>query len=908
MANALGELFKDQADAIREGLGDIGKIKPIDTPEKIREIVALIGTGSGDSEGGTSSGTIGEMKFASGSFRNKHTTIADITDGEWEEFSQYGASYKYTGSEESFTLSPGSTYLVEWGDQTTYPTAQTVGTLGPYSNCVVIGNKSLVTGLSSDETSEGFVVIYLPSNNTIVCRSKVFPTRVKQLKIISSVGPWGTKAISHGMREVPDFILVYGSWLHRDHISTMWGFKSSFSAVIEKGLSGYSAFGLTNDSATIGLDNGSAGKGYIYCPDNTTFIVGNSDTSKNIVLGNGTYYWIALSGLGGAINIVDANLQTKTITENGTYLPDDGYNGFSKVTVAMPTEEPVLGELNITENGTYLPGEGLDGYSKVVVNVEGASSVTEVFPETELPFALNPDYGLYVWSAIDNVFPLAEGKEYVVVWDGTAYTCTAKSAVFITSAGVGVGNFAMAGIGENTGEPFLLGVTADGSAVLCFTTETDESHTVRIYQKASAGGGVEVCYVTFMSHDGVTELYKKAVIPGDNCMNPVEMGWLDAPAKNPTNTEVFTFDGWSDTAGGSADTANVLAKVSADKTVYAAYTASTRYYTVRFFDGDTLLNTMQVKYGATANYTAEKDGANFDGWEPSNKNITADTDCYAQWSTGPVFINSGTWGSNITWGLTEDGYFELGGTGAMDNFSNGSARPWFKFRNDIVTAKVGNGITGISQHTFSACTNLKSVELPNSITVIPMAFVESGLTEIVIPESVTTIESMAFENCKSLTSLTIPASVTTIGNLAFDGSGLTSIVIPDTVTTVGNRLFMNCGSLVSVTMPQAPWRTCYNCPNLTTVTLTDGCANIGNEAFSGCTSLAEITIPGGVNLINKNAFSNSGLTRAIFKNQSGWFVADSDTATSGTAVNVADASVAATNLKTTYVAKYWKRS
>lgn len=55
-------------------------------------------------------------------------------------------------------------------------------------------------------------------------------------------------------------------------------------------------------------------------------------------------------------------------------------------------------------------------------------------------------------------------------------------------------------------------------------------------------------------------------------------------------------------------------------------------YTVNFYDGDTLLHTVEVAPGGTAEYTPEKEGYIFDGWEPSNANITADTDCYAKWT------------------------------------------------------------------------------------------------------------------------------------------------------------------------------------------------------------------------------------------------------------------------------------
>ena len=41
------------------------------------------------------------------------------------------------------------------------------------------------------------------------------------------------------------------------------------------------------------------------------------------------------------------------------------------------------------------------------------------------------------------------------------------------------------------------------------------------------------------------------------------------------------------------------------------------------------------------------------------------------------------------------------------------------------------------------------------------------LSNIILPNSLTTIEQNSFKACKSLTSITIPSKVTTIGNNAF---------------------------------------------------------------------------------------------------------------------------------------------
>lgn len=75
---------------------------------------------------------------------------------------------------------------------------------------------------------------------------------------------------------------------------------------------------------------------------------------------------------------------------------------------------------------------------------------------------------------------------------------------------------------------------------------------------------------------------------------------------------------------------------------------------------------------------------------------------------------------------------------------------------------------------------------------------------LVVPDSVTTIESAAFLGKGSLTSVIISDSVTTIEDNAFVGcKNLRSVVISDSVTTVGKGVFTQCGSLSSATISKA---------------------------------------------------------------------------------------------------------
>jgi len=241
----------------------------------------------------------------------------------------------------------------------------------------------------------------------------------------------------------------------------------------------------------------------------------------------------------------------------------------------------------------------------------------------------------------------------------------------------------------------------------------------------------------------------------------------------------------------------------------------------------------------------------------------------------------------------------------------------------LESVTIGSGITNIGFHAFGDCTGLNAVHINSIETWCKIVFELSGsgsytnadgsflsnplwyannlylngelLTDLVIPNGITSINSPTFINCLSIKSITIPSSVKTIGETAFQGcigltsinisegltsigygaffacSNLTSIVIPDSVIDIGGSAFEKCTELTSVTfgngIKKIDSRTFALCNNLNSITIPDSVTSIGYGAFWDCESLSSVIIGNGVTDINGMAFCNCvGLTSLIIGN------------------------------------------
>ena len=217
----------------------------------------------------------------------------------------------------------------------------------------------------------------------------------------------------------------------------------------------------------------------------------------------------------------------------------------------------------------------------------------------------------------------------------------------------------------------------------------------------------------------------------------------------------------------------------------------------------------------------------------------------------------------------------------------------FAYCNNLTSIKVKSGLYYDSRNGCNAIIATNSNKLiqgcagtviPNTVESIALgAFAGTGIKEINIPGSVTSIGEYAFYDCHDLTSVIIQNGVTEIGKCAFElcynlifvklpnsltnikygtfanDYSLKSITIPNGVKKLGDHSFYCCESLTSVSLPNSITeleRSVFGlCISLNNITIPNSVTTIGKYAFSGCADLTSVTIPNSVTTIDRSAFA-----------------------------------------------------
>lgn len=252
-------------------------------------------------------------------------------------------------------------------------------------------------------------------------------------------------------------------------------------------------------------------------------------------------------------------------------------------------------------------------------------------------------------------------------------------------------------------------------------------------------------------------------------------------------------------------------------------------------------------------------------WESENDESSSEGD-----STDDELIGPGEIDENASKGLVyikNGNWYEVSGLGTCTD-------------TEIVISSKYNGkpVAAISENAFKDITWITNVTIPNSVTTIGrQAFKNcSSLKELHIPNSVTTIKAYAFDACDSLIKLYLGTGLSYVEEGGFhDCDSIAEVHITDLKAYAsinfdlfaspfdGYRsqaeLYLNGSLAKNITIPGHTGvigeRAFDDCPTITNVIIESGVTTISDYAFANCGNLLTITIPTSVKEIGYYAFA-----------------------------------------------------
>ena len=150
-------------------------------------------------------------------------------------------------------------------------------------------------------------------------------------------------------------------------------------------------------------------------------------------------------------------------------------------------------------------------------------------------------------------------------------------------------------------------------------------------------------------------------------------------------------------------------------------------------------------------------------------------------------------------GASLPSYFEVPQYSPDGELVTGIGDRAFEFQTSITEIVLPESVTYIGLNAFEGCTSLRSVSMPGVTSIAHYAFVDCRELETVTnTNNLVSIGDHAFAYCTYLSSFEYAPQLRGIGSSAFLDSGLSEFIMSDTVTIIGQNAFAGCHALSSL--------------------------------------------------------------------------------------------------------------
>ena len=446
MANVLGELFQDIADAIRGKTGETGKIKPINFPSAIQGI-----------EAGSDITLIDNIDIT-----------PDFSNGNQLVVASEGYAVKGATILKPETLIPEN---IADGVEIAGIIGSLIAGTGGSGSALQFANGSFNTGTTGVERV------------TITHGKNVMP---------DFIAVWKTGITTMDASTRP--------------FMSAWGMKSKFASGPQAAVccAGYAM--AENDNGIDKATESQQNAGYIFCPNETTFQVGRVDSGNGqfLFVPNSAYNWIAIYGMGGGGSSADVRYVTfmngtEVLYKKPVAVGDDCVDVLQKGLIETPTKESTVqynygyigwgasdngtvdGNIlkNITEDKTVYAifTSILRFYTITYLDDDGVT----VLKTEQLPYGTVPSY---VPTSSSGIFQewipaptaVAGNASYKAVWSAAIVVIPQITLTVKTNGTEGIGPLGSATEGFVWGAKYRLtveGETSEWVATKYYTTFAD---------------------------------------------------------------------------------------------------------------------------------------------------------------------------------------------------------------------------------------------------------------------------------------------------------------------------------------------------------------------------------------------------------------------------------------------------